>query len=288
MGMKIQTIKQTRLRIQDELHDLYPASEISAITNLIIRTVIKELRLHQLYEGEKEISSDNLARIALIINELKKGKPVQYILGQTTFFNCTIEVNSSTLIPRQETEELVSLIIKENTSYDGRITDIGTGSGCIAIALAMNMPNASVTATDISWEALEVAGRNAAINNVSITFLEDDILSPADRHGIRSGIIVSNPPYVRNSEKGSLHTNVLDFEPEIALFVDDNDPLKYYRAILKRAEKWLEPGGKIYFEFNEALGREMNDLLVSSGYSNIMIIKDLNGKDRIAKGIRNG
>ncbi len=288
MGMKIQTIRQIRLRIQEELRDLYPEAEISALTNLILKTIIKDLKLHQIHEGATEITGENYAAISQIVCELKKGKPIQYIIGHTIFYNCTIEVNSATLIPRQETEELVDLIIRENPDFRGTITDIGTGSGCIAIALAANLPGASVTATDISAEALETARRNALINRVNITFLEDDILEKADKQGISADIIVSNPPYIRHSEKKYMHRNVLEYEPAGALFVDDSDPLKYYRAILTRAEKWLASQGKIYFEINEALGCEMSELMNLSGYSEIIVMKDLNGKDRIVKGRKNG
>ncbi len=288
MGMKIQTIRQIRLRIQEELRDLYPEAEISALTNLILKTIFKDLKLHQIHEGTIEITSENYTAISQIVFELKKGKPIQYIIGHTIFYNCTIEVNSATLIPRQETEELVDLIIRENPDFRGTITDIGTGSGCIAIALAANLPGASVTATDISAEALETARRNALINRVNITFLEDDILEKADKQGISADIIVSNPPYIRHSEKKYMHRNVLEYEPAGALFVDDSDPLKYYRAILTRAEKWLASQGKIYFEINEALGCEMSELMNLSGYSEIIVMKDLNGKDRIVKGRKNG
>ena len=288
MGMKIQTIRQIRLRIQEELRDLYPEAEISALTNLILKTIFKDLKLHQIHEGTIEITSENYTAISQIVFELKKGKPIQYIIGHTIFYNCTIEVNSATLIPRQETEELVDLIIRENPDFRGTITDIGTGSGCIAIALATNLPGASVTATDISAEALETARRNALINRVNITFLEDDILEKADKQGISADIIVSNPPYIRHSEKKYMHRNVLEYEPAGALFVDDSDPLKYYRAILTRAEKWLASQGKIYFEINEALGCEMSELMNLSGYSEIIVMKDLNGKDRIVKGRKNG
>jgi len=288
MGMKIQTIRQIRLRIQEELRDLYPEAEISALTNLILKTIFKDLKLHQIHEGTIEITSENYTAISQIVFELKKGKPIQYIIGHTIFYNCTIEVNSATLIPRQETEELVDLIIRENPDFRGTITDIGTGSGCIAIALATNLPGASVTATDISAKALETARRNALINRVNITFLEDDILEKADKQGISADIIVSNPPYIRHSEKKYMHRNVLEYEPAGALFVDDSDPLKYYRAILTRAEKWLASQGKIYFEINEALGCEMSELMNLSGYSEIIVMKDLNGKDRIVKGRKNG
>jgi release factor glutamine methyltransferase len=286
MGIKIQTIKDIRLLINRELTGLYPENEISALTSLIIKTIFPGSGLHQIYDPGNPVSEEKQSQVTLIVNELKHNRPVQYIIGHTYFYGCKINVTPATLIPRQETEELVDLIIKENRRFTGNITEIGTGSGCIAIALAVNLPATKVTATDISDEALIVAGQNAVSNNVNIRFIKDDILNPAKRDSLKSGIIVSNPPYVRNSEKAHIHRNILDYEPHTALFVDDSDPLVFYKAIIYFAQTSLEPGGKIYFEINEAMGMEMNNLLNASGYCNVQIVKDLNGKDRIAKGIK--
>lgn len=286
MGMKIQTIKETRLQIQQELRELYPLPEISAITNIIFKTIDESIKLHHIYDPETILSENAFERISLIINELKKGRPIQYVIGHTYFLDFRIIVNETTLIPRPETEELVDLVIRENKNFTGNIIDIGTGSGCIAIALARMLRSASVCATDISAEALKISEQNALNNNVKIRFLNDDILNPLNIKDIMPEIIVSNPPYVRNSEKVFMHRNVLENEPGSALFVDDEDPLIFYKAILRWAQKNHSKGGKIYFEINEALGNEMKELLKSFGYSDIHIIKDLNGKDRIAKGIK--
>jgi release factor glutamine methyltransferase len=197
-------------------------------------------------------------------------------------------VTPAVLIPRPETEELVDLIIKENGGFSGRIIDFGTGSGCIAIALASHFKEASVTATDISEDALEIARHNAHLNGVSVDLLRSDIFKPSNELPLKADIIVSNPPYVRKSEKKLMHRNVLDFEPHQALFVSDDDPLAFYRAILVISRNLLTEGGKTYFEINEAMGEKMKELFDDFSYSGTEIIKDLNGKDRFIKGVVNG
>jgi release factor glutamine methyltransferase len=286
MAVNIQTIKDIRIYLAKELEEIYQEQEINAITNIIISAVSGITRLHQLYVPENLVSSKQAVRIIEICKELKTGKPVQYILGETVFYDCTIRVNKATLIPRHETEELVELIIRENRSFSGNIIDIGTGSGCIAIALAANMPGSLVTGIDISEEAIILARENALLNNVNVSFLKGDIFSFDNEIVKKAGIIVSNPPYIRNSEKQFMNKNVLDFEPHLALFVTDSDPLVYYNAILNTAEKILIPGGKLYFEINESKGKSMVCLLESHGYSGIEIVADINSKDRIIKGIK--
>jgi release factor glutamine methyltransferase len=286
MRVKIQTIKDIRSYVAKELEVIYQEPEISALANIIIKTVFGIIGLHQLYLTEQPVTSGQTRRIIDICKELKTGKPIQYILGETNFYNCIIRVNNTTLIPRSETEELVDLIIRENRSYVGNIIDIGTGSGCIAIALAANLPGSVVTGIDISEEAISIAQENASLNNVAVSFMKGDILSFDIEKVYTAGIIVSNPPYVRNSEKQFMSKNVLDFEPHMALFVSDSDPLVYYHAILKLADKILVPGGRLYFEINEAMGKSMVQLLESSVYSEIEIIADINGKERIIKGTK--
>jgi len=209
-------------------------------------------------------------------------------LGETEFYNCRITLSPATLIPRQETEELVDIVVKENVGYNGQIADIGAGSGCIAIALAKNILGASVVGIDFSTEAIDIAKRNAEINNVKVDFIHEDIFKPSEIFSISAGIIVSNPPYVRNSEKMLMHRNVLDYEPATALFVDDSNPLIFYETILEIAVEILQTGGKIYFEINEAMGSEMTDLLKRFDYADIKLIKDINDKDRFIKGTKNG
>jgi release factor glutamine methyltransferase len=286
MGVNIQTIKDIRFYLSRELEEIYQEPEISALVNIIIKTVTGISRLHQLYIPEHPVTVEHGVRIIDICKELRTGKPLQYVLGETVFYNCTIRVNSATLIPRPETEELVDLVIKENSGFTGNITDIGTGSGCIAIALAANLTGSVVTGTDISGEAVRTARENALLNNVSAFFIESDIFSPDYDILRKTDIIVSNPPYVLNSEKQFMNRNVVDFEPHLALFVSDSDPLVYYRAIIDAAEKILNPGGRLYFEINEAMGNAMIRLLESAGYLKIEIAEDINGKKRIIKGTK--
>jgi release factor glutamine methyltransferase len=283
MGVEIHTIKNIRSYIAKELEEIYQEPEISSFTNIIIKTVIGLSRLHHLYMPESPITDDQARLIIDFCKELKTGKPIQYILGETIFYGCTIRVNSSTLIPRPETEELVDLIIRENKGYTGNIIDFGTGSGCIAIALAANLPGSVVTGIDISDEAIRLSRENASLNKVTVSFAKGDILNFNPDIINKTGIVVSNPPYVRHSEKRFMSKNVLDFEPHIALFVTDSDPLVYYQAILKLIDKILVPGGRLYFEINEAMGKSMIQLTESFGYSKTEVISDINSKERIIK-----
>jgi release factor glutamine methyltransferase len=271
-----------------ELAGLYNEREQKAIFSIIIKTILLPDKSHILYDMNTSISETESFRMLEIVDELKHGKPIQYILGETEFYNCRIGLSPATLIPRQETEELVDIIIKENAGYSGQIVDIGTGSGCIAIALAKNLSGASVVGTDFSAEAIEVAKRNVEINSVKVDFILENIFQPSKIFALNPEIIVSNPPYVRVSEKAFMHRNVLDYEPAAALFVDDSNPLVFYEAILEIAAKILHIDGKIYFEINEAMGCEMINLLRKFGYGDVELIMDMSGKDRFIKGVKNG
>jgi release factor glutamine methyltransferase len=209
--------------------------------------------------------------------------PVQYILGETEFYGRKFFVNENVLIPRCETEELVDLIINENRSNSINILDIGTGSGCIAVSLDCELPDARVYAIDISTVALKIATQNNDYNKANVLFAEYDILGNVEfPHDTKFEVIVSNPPYVRTSEKQYMHANVLEHEPHIALFVEDSSPLIYYEACLRFAENYLADRGKIYVEINEFLGAETLALFRNYGYDAVLI-KDLSGKDRIIK-----
>lgn len=285
MSIKIQTLGDIRKFFSGELSPIYPSAEIDSIFNIIIRTLFNKGRLHHSLEPGMIISAESSERVSDIILQLKTGRPIQYILGETIFYNCKITVNENVLIPRQETEELVDLIIKENTGFKGRIIDFGTGSGCIPVALGKHMTNAAFTALDISEKAIETAKINAARNNVEIDFLHADILNPDFNMLQQAQIIVSNPPYVRESEKIHMHINILGFEPHSALFVTDDDPLIFYREILRLSSRILEPSGKIYFEINEAMGNSLSGMMKSFGFNDVCILKDLNNKERIIKGV---
>lgn len=288
MSHYFHTLKDIRDYIFIELNHIYPEKEIIAITNHILKTQFGIDRLHLFTNPDQICTSEMSDRILEISVQLKTGKPIQYILGETSFFDCIIKVNNNTLIPRPETEELVSIIINENKEFKGRIIDFGTGSGCIAIALKKNLPLSIVTAVEISETALESAKTNALLNSVNITFIEGDIFHFDHLMVPKADIIVSNPPYIPESEKKSMNRNVIDFEPHEALFVPDEDPLIFYRAILVLADKMLTPGSSIYFEINETKGFEVCNLLESAGFSEIAILDDLNGKNRFVKGKFNG
>ncbi len=288
MSVNFHTLKDIRKLFISELKGIYPENEIISITNLIFKTQFGIDRLHLLTDPGQIVSPQILERITGICSKLKTGMPVQYVLGETIFYNCTIKLNSETLVPRPETEELVDLVIKENLDFKGRIIDFGTGSGCIAIAVKKHLPDAVVTGIDVSAGALEKAAANASLNNVNVSFVKEDIFKLDPQSITAANIIVSNPPYVLESEKQYMRPNILDFEPHIALFVPDEDPLLFYRAILNISEKMLIPGGSIYFEINETKGAEMEKLLESKRYSEIRIINDIQGKNRIIKGRKNG
>ena len=288
MGVKIQTIKDIRFYLSRELAGIYKEPEIRVLADILIKTVTGITELHDLYDKSYVITEKQAGKFLGITEELKTGRPIQYITGETTFYNCAIKVNNSTLIPRSETEELVDLIIKENRDYKGEIIDIGSGSGCIAIALAVNLPSARVTGIEISDDAISIARENAVSNKANVSFVKGDIFSLEGEMVSKAGIIVSNPPYVRNSEKSQMNRNVIDFEPHLALFVSDSDPLIYYKAILKLADTILLPAGYLYFEINEAMGNPLIELFKAFDYVHIEIVLDINDKERIIKGRKNG
>lgn len=287
MAVKIQTIKDIRIFIRNELASVLNDPEIKIVTDILIKTATGITKLHQLYDDRHIITGTGQQKIAEYVMDLKTGKPLQYVIGETVFFGCTIKLNSSTLIPRPETEELVDHILRDNKGFTGQIIDFGSGSGCIPIALASNLPFAKLTGIEISDEAINIARSNAILNNVKVTFLKNDILNFDLSKVEEAGIIVSNPPYVRDSERAQMAKNVLDFEPHLALFVSDSDPLIYYRSILEIAETILLPGGRLYFEINEAMGKTMVQLVNSFDFSDTIIVQDINGKDRILKTTKN-
>ena len=237
-------------------------------------------------EPDMRLSESEMLTFHFAVKDLLKNKPIQYIIGETEFCDLKFKVNENVLIPRPETSELVMNIVNSQQSTVNSqlsILDIGTGSGCIAISLAKNIPDSKVYALDISEKALEVAKENAINNDADITFIHDDILSLNNKIETKFDIIVSNPPYVRELEKADMRDNVLNWEPHNALFVSDNDPLIFYRNILEFAKTHLNENGEIWFEINEYLGKEMTDLCKEYGFSDIQIFKDFRGKERIVK-----
>jgi release factor glutamine methyltransferase len=214
---------------------------------------------------------------------LKKNEPIQYILQEAYFFGRRFKVKPGVLVPRPETEELVHWI-SQNLVKDATIIDIGTGSGCIPVTLKLEKPDWQVHAMDISKIAIDVAKENSEVLHSDITFHQTDILKMPDL-GLQFDIIVSNPPYVRNSEKGQMHKNVVQYEPELALFVSDDDPLIFYQTIAKWATRHLKKGGQLYFEINEAFGIEVRLILLDQGFQDVELRRDLQYKDRMIKGV---
>ncbi|AWW31034.1 peptide chain release factor N(5)-glutamine methyltransferase [Echinicola strongylocentroti] len=263
--------------IVDRLKNSYPETETQSLAFWMLEHFLQVSRGDII--RDKELQEIPQALHAAL-EELQAGKPIQYILGEAPFYGRDFKVNPSVLIPRNETEELVHLIIKENPYSGLRILDIGTGSGCIPITLYLEMADPLVTAIDISEHALQTAKENASIHDAKVSFIQTDILSGTLPISDLD-ILVSNPPYVRELEKAQMHKNVLEYEPSLALFVSNADPLIFYRTITSKGLDALKPDGKLYFEINEALASEMEELVSELGYQNIKVHQDLQGKDRI-------
>jgi len=270
------------------LKEAWSAEEAAALASAIINEYSGMGRAAQLAFGER-IPGDEAARRMLdAATRAATGEPFQYITGYTEFCGHRIGVGPGVLIPRPETEEMTLMIINENRGFTGSTTDICTGSGCIAIALSRAFPDARVTATELSRTALATAQSNIRSSGASITLVAGDILNSDPEHIPLSDLIVSNPPYVTMSEKETMHRNVLDHEPPEALFVPDDDPLLYYRAIVNVADTRLLPGGVLWLEVNENYARESAGLFNSSLYYRVQIIKDIRGKERFIKADKYG
>ncbi|MBQ3844009.1 MAG: peptide chain release factor N(5)-glutamine methyltransferase [Bacteroidales bacterium] len=286
-------VRECRKYYASELETIYGSDEANALIMILLEHYFSLDRVKIAMNPELRLSESELLTLHFAVKELLKNKPVQYIIGETEFCGMRFFVDENVLIPRPETEEMVKKIASCRnkaclvpTGCD--ILDIGTGSGCIAISLAKLLTDSKVTAVDVSEKALNVARKNAKANEVNVRFILDDILNPQNPELIDNqyDIIVSNPPYVCESEKSEMRANVLDYEPSSALFVSDNDPLIFYRRILEFAQKALKPGGEVWFEINENFGEEMKNLCLEQGFKNVEIIKDFRGKDRILKTTR--
>ncbi|WP_409417244.1 peptide chain release factor N(5)-glutamine methyltransferase [Flavobacterium sp. PS2] len=277
-------IKQYRTQFIQELSGIYDVLEVESFFYLILEEKRNLKQIDLALNPDLSFSDEEIADWSILVTELKKEIPIQYLLGKTNFYGLDFEVNSNVLIPRPETEELVEWIIKEDLkvgkSKNLKILDIGTGSGCVAISLAKNISHAQVFAIDVSENALATAKRNAETNGVSVTFLLQNILETEDLMQ-EFDVIVSNPPYVRNLEKEEIKKNVLDYEPHLALFVADNDALIFYRKIAELAQKNLKKNGSLYFEINQYLGKETVELLEDLGFKNIELRKDIYDNDRM-------
>ena len=278
--MKISDLKSN---FKKSLSELYPSEEVQSFFNILSEKYLNLSRIEIALNRDRRLTETEAEKFQKAILRLQNHEPIQYIIGETEFYGLPFKVNKHTLIPRPETEELVEWILSEFPPSGARgILDIGTGTGCIAISLAKNLPNAKISALDISEEALKIAEANAKLNKVEVNFFQTDILA-AETLPKQYDVIVSNPPYVRELEKKQMQQNVLKYEPHSALYVKDEDPLLFYRAISRLAKNHLNPGGKLFFEINEYLAYEMTELLKAAGFKNIEIKKDIYGKDRMLK-----
>jgi release factor glutamine methyltransferase len=264
-----------------ELMPIYPETEAAALVEWLLEHHLGLRRVDMLHFWEEK---DLPEALKSDFERLKTGEPIQYILGYGPFYGREFEVNPATLIPRNETEELVHLIIKENPGKGKKILDIGTGSGCIPVTLALEMKEAKVYGLDISEEALGVAVKNAKKLHASVDFFRCDIMKEIPQVGDLD-ILVSNPPYVPKEDQIQMHRNVVDFEPHVALFVPDTDLLLFYRVIGENGRKLLKKGGRLYFEIYEKTATEVKQLLEKLGYIQVSIHSDLNGKDRMISAV---
>ena len=273
----------------NSLEGLYPIEELKSFFYLLAEKYLNLSRINIALQLNNELTHEEQSSFYQAADRLRNHEPIQYILGETEFFGMPITVNKQVLIPRPETEELVSWIIEDVDKNEATILDIGTGSGCIAISLAKKLNNAVVSAIDISTRAIEVAKKNTLINNVNIEFSRVDVLNfeaDLDLHHkweSKFDIIVSNPPYVRMQEKKLMKLNVVNHEPDIALFVEDDDPLLFYRRISELSRQYLKHNGTLYLEINEYLGVEMEKMLNEAGFKHAELKKDMFGKNRMIK-----
>lgn len=272
-----------------QLSNLYSGDEISGIINLVFEKILNIKGYQIVVEKDEILSETKSEKLQNVLNRLYTGEPVQYILEEADFYCLKFYVNSSVLIPRQETEELVKWIIDNHGHLPGlNILDIGTGSGCIAISLCKNLDKPEIYAADISDKALSVTEYNSRKNETQINTIRTDVLNIDTYTKLYPtnffDIIVSNPPYITESEKISMHKNVTDYEPPEALFVADSNPLIFYSNIISKSKEILKSGGFLYFEINEKYGVELVSLLSENGFTNIELKKDINAKDRMIVG----
>jgi len=276
------TIEKLKIYFAQNLEGLYPSEEIESFFFLLVEKYLHLSKVDTVFKKKDEVSEEIKGQFTKAANRLQHFEPIQYILGETEFYGLPFKVTPTTLIPRPETEELVDWIIANCNKNHKALLDIGTGSGCIAIALAKNLPAVQVSAFDISEEALKIASENAVYNKVEVIFSKVDILNTSLLPQ-KYDVIVSNPPYVRNSEKEKMQKNVLDFEPASALFVEDDNPLLFYSKITKLAKNYLNPKGFLFFEINEYLSEDVIQLLERESFSEIELKKDFFGKARMIK-----
>ena len=277
-------LKEAIEQLRNGLAGVAEPQEVQAMIRIICEDIFNYDQVDVALRQESELPDFAQERITDIISRLRRHEPLQYIVGSARFHGHRFKVTPAVLIPRPETEQLIDMIVDENPASDLRVLDMGTGSGCIAISLARALKFAQVDALDVSRDALAVARENAALLKVKVRFFESDMLSP--QPPARYDIIVSNPPYVCWSERELMERNVLDYEPGQALFVPDNDPLLFYKAIAAYAAQSLERGGRLYLEINQRFGNEVKRLLEGNGFDEVRIIEDSYGKTRFAAAVK--
>ena len=276
------TFAELKAHIHNSLQSLYPKSEINSFYFILLEHYGNYTTAEVLANVSTQLTDNITKAIQQAITELQTAKPIQYILGETEFFSNRFFVDENVLIPRPETEELVDWVLQTypDKTYPLHILDVGTGSGCIAISLAKALPEAQVTAIDVSPKAIAVAQRNTKCNKVKIKFLQRDILQ-TETLPEKYDIIISNPPYVRELEKNEMHSNVLNYEPHLALFVPDDCPLLFYEQIATLAQQYLKPKGRLFFEINQYLAAEIQVMLAQKNFTEITLRQDLSGNDRM-------
>ena len=280
------TILDLKKLFEDALNGLYPKEEIQSIFRILledefgIKPIDQQLNEYRFTEAE-------LNRLDATLSRLVEGEPLQYVLGQTEFYTLKFKVNEAVLIPRPETEELVKMVLDDNLESEINLLDVGTGSGCIPISIQANRPKWNVRAIDVSEAALVVAAENNSLNKTDVGFIQADLFSKQLLFSDLD-IIVCNPPYIGKEEAEEIHKNVLVFEPHLALFPEDPDPLVFYKVLSEKAAVWLKPKGKLYFELNEKYADLVSMVMKQNGFGSIEVIKDMQGKDRFAKGVLMG
>lgn len=269
----------TDLYIRKALQEYYSRQEAANLSRIICCEMLGQSTVDYYLGKDIILSPKEAQELESILLRMSNFEPMQYVQGFAHFLGRTFKVAPGVLIPRPETEELVERMLKEIAS-NARILDVGTGSGCIAVSLSKELPEAQVTAWDVSEEALAIARGNNEMWQTSVEFLLCDVLTCQPTAQERYDVIVSNPPYILEAEKQDMERNVLDWEPSLALFVPDTDPLRFYRRIAELAQEMLAPGGRLYFEINRAFGKATVVMLCEQGYSNVHIQKDISGNDR--------
>ena len=282
------TVQETHQFIRKNIQEAYPEPEAGAIAQRLLEHVLQKSKLELSLKKDKPLTSAQEEQVKQAVKRLQESEPIQYVLEEVYFYGLDLFIDKRALIPRPETEELVELVVKEHEGQRGlHVLDVCTGSGCIPLALASTLNVEQVYGLEVSDGALEVAQINGTKYNLPVRWLHQDVFEPVQSIIPASlDIITSNPPYVLEMEKEQMRANVLKYEPHLALFVLNNDPLRYYKRITELAMELLKEGGNLYFEINERYGQEVKQLLLEHGFKSAEVIKDLFGKDRIVKGTK--